>query len=249
MTQCRTGLKCCPNPHGDDYMQDTAPKLLQEFVGRCYMDTDDQFNPTFTQPFDLPTWAGNFNAYCTLTAAAEECEQRPLCDGLQLLAATGTVFRFLAYSTTNPTALPPTDRCDPPRQDGRNSTLGKGSKAAKKWYQPHKSTHRANAGQQKVFMGNALLYSGMILRANSHLHDVQFEGGRFEYVTPIRRDCLEGQTGKCGNADGESVCGCWDDTTDEYVGPPGWEEVDMSAVPTGTPPVDGRLNTYNLKWY
>lgn len=113
-------MKCCPAPQGDDYMQHTTHGLLgdldRQVAGRCYVDTDDRFdifNPIKRQfGFDdKPTWQGNFNAYCSLNAAADECEQRPLCDGLQL-AATGTVFRFRAYSTTNPAALPLMDMCD-----------------------------------------------------------------------------------------------------------------------------------------
>lgn len=105
-----------------------------------------------------------------------------------------------------------------------------------------------------MFLGEALLYSGVISRADSHLKDVQFEGGRFEYVSHIR------EPGVC--EDGEHDCvdpfpdiplndisGCCDDTTNEYVRSFGWKEVDISAVPSGTPLVDGRIQTYKLMFY
>jgi hypothetical protein len=102
-----------------------------------------------------------------------------------------------------------------------------------------------------VFLGEAYLHTGMITGASSHLHDVQFQGGRFEYVSPIRRGCGEGQSFRCVNDVIKRVltCGCFDQDSDAYMGPAGWKEVDISQVPPGTPLVDDRLRTYNLKFY
>lgn len=112
-----------------------------------------------------------------------------------------------------------------------------------------KSTHRATTGQQKVFLGEAFLYSGAISRADSHLQDVRFEGGRFEYVSPIRRKCFDTEIdNKCQVTNGGLKCGCIDKESRAYR-PYGWEEVDISEVPSGTPLVDGRIQTYNLKFY
>jgi hypothetical protein len=242
-------------------MQHNAPELPQElnFAGRCYVETDNSFslNGYYADQTDsfgytnTPLWWGNFNAYCSLNTVADECDQRPLCNGMQL-AATGTVIKFRAYSTTNPTALPPTDMCEAAefnrREAGSNSTSDRESQPATNKRKAGKTTHRASPGQQKVFLGEAYLYSGLISGASSHLQEVQFEGGRFEYVSPIRRSCLETEESACKNVGVVRKCGCFDLVSDVHR-PYGWEEVDISQVPSGTPLVDGRIQTYKLKFY
>jgi hypothetical protein len=46
-----------------------------------------------------------------------------------------------------------------------------------------------------------------------------------------------------------NISGCCDDNTDQYVCSFGWKEVDISEVPSGTPLVDGRIQTYKLMFY
>lgn len=265
MILSRTDVQCCHTSEDDEYTQLATPGL---YAGRCYMTLEDSW-PVQWVDNTQPVWQASFSGYCTLNSAAKECGQG-LCAGMQL-AASGAAYSLLAYSTTNPTALPAMDNCDLRdeccRQAGRNTTAEQQEfRRRRKASKPGKaaqvnSGHRGTSGQQQqVWLGYVWLYSGLLTQARSHVHDVHYEG-YFEYVQPVRgcsayedpNNSGDEVQYRCEVEDGSRVCGCYryDTSTDEYIwaGPPGWRAVDISAVPQGTPLVDGRINTYTLKLY
>lgn len=135
-------------------------------VGRCYIDTShNSFQGIIWANTDITTWQGNFNAYCSLNSPVEDCGHESLCKGLSI-AATGTVFRLLAYSTTNPIPLPPMENCadDVVRRETANN-LPTDKTRCNEDISKHKETqvHIKN----RVWLGYAYLYTGLISQARS----------------------------------------------------------------------------------
>jgi hypothetical protein len=101
--------------------------------------------------------------------------------------------------------------------------------------------------ENMVWLGYAYLYTGLISQARSRtVHDAQYDGGWFEYLSPIL-DCYPvpayGTRYKCKGPS----CGCF--ACNKYMGAVGWQEVPLSQVPAGTPLVDGCIHTYKLELY